>query len=1096
MIVNSLPENRDPYLLSEADFSRLLEEPTVTISYVCQLRDHLSDTDPEWNPYALVVVVNRVSEVSQSSFVCIYDSRLTRILSAIECPFSVRLAKPIVVSNGGRAPELLKRLPPELRVYHGLIALGCDYGTVTLVDLCLDSECESHLPTRKLTYASRSKNYDPHAKRLSSNHNMQNISLSLNSECQNKFQFTYKADDAKKIPIQLNTTYVTCLEYIPRLNVICVAYNFHGYHLYDLEQLNLLYSGSIDDSDCSVVGFAFQEPEEDPKNLCYLWLLRGSTVKECGEYGLSSVQLTSLLFGSKRWIDGYGYLYSGFEASNLIFDYDLTGFPYQADRDNCSSSMLISHGTLMLGSPWLLRASSEEHTVDTTLFYFSWEATNETSDEPIQYFALFDLNQFYKSQMPRTIELSGELQLCPFLGFFSMAEISTVVSDETILDFTIDASTLLKFSSNLFVHDLHTHPSSLSFVTKTLTDQSAVVSHYYGLQRLNLHNITSRGPIVLTDPKKLLKNAVTVGLCVTRDIHNESLAVQREFLLTLLLDRNEMQLLMKIIIAITNGELIIQNFNLKTILEWIWSRISVTKAAIDKVSEPLFDCSLGGVDDKYIMKTLVPYESDLKNLSFLLKKCLLLLDGADTKFSLDCVHFARDKLEKLERIIIYLRVMLWLRWVGLLPQKENTSNDPAVTAYPHKELVASYKSRRKRFAGPKAGPKATEYLLIDRIVASVRDSIGAHWKHAGGHSTYPPPNIQSLLSIYLLEGPSMEVKHLITSYFFLDLVSLLPDSTSTNDMKTFSNALRLPHTFTKYISGLWCIDNSSNDYALPSLLDPCVVKEYFTPSTLDTKEDKNLYLEIARKIVNQLVLKGGEALAQRFMLICKSCLNSPTEAEHRKLNISTLLSNKQILPAFEVVRGDIRADRETGNSSNAEILLNHFFSSCESNNLMNHLVKLPFDQYEERKFEAYLMKQSKLPQAKLILVVFLLQANKFTQAFNVYEMIRNQKDVTHAPHIIELATRVELMIEAYKNALPNTVVCQATSNVTDDDTFSDIASSEFDDAESVASSISADITTPRKPRRSRKNVSTDNTDSTTRTHRMQLRSSATKKSFR
>ena len=1095
-MVNSLPEVGDPYLLSEADFSRLLEEPTVTISYVCQLRDHLSDTDPEWNPFALVVVVNRISEVSQSSIVCIYDSRLTRILSAIECPFSVRLAKPIVVTNGGRAPQLLERLPPELRVYHGLIALGCDYGTVTLVDLCLDSECESHLPTRKLTYASRSKNYDPHGKRLSSNHNMQNISLSLNSECQNKFQFTYKADDAKKIPIQLNTTYVTCLEYIPRLNVICVAYNFHGYHLYDLEQLNLLYSGSIDDSDCSVVGFAFQEPEEDPKNLCYLWLLRGSTVKECGEYGLSSVQLTSLHFSNKRWIDGYGYLYGGFESSTLIFDYDLTGFPYQADRDNCSSSMLISYGTLILGSPWLLRASSEENTVDTTFFYFSWEATNETSDEPIQYFAVFDLNQYYKSQMPRNIELSGDLQLCPFLGFFSMAEIACEVPNETILDFTIDASTLLKFSSSQFVHDLHTHPSSLSFVTKTLTDQSAIVSHYYGLQRLSLHQITSRGPSVLTDPKKLLKNAVTVGLCVTRDIHNENLAVQREFLLTLLLDRNEMSLLMKIITAIATGELIIQAFNLKTILEWIWSRISVTKAAIDKVSEPLFEPSLGGDDDKYVMKTLVPYESDLKNLSFLLKKCLLLLEGADTKFSLDCVHFAKDKMDKLERIIVYLRVMLWLRWIGLLPQIENASNDPAVISYQHKELVTSFKLRRKRFAGPKAGPKATEFLLIDRIVASVKDSIGAHWKKAGGHSTYPPPDIQSLLSIYLLEGPSMEVKHLITSYFFLDLVSLLPEGSSTNNMKTYSRTLRLPHTFTKYISGLWCIDNNSNEYALPSLLDPCVVKEFFTPATLDTKQDKNLYLEIARKIVSQLVLQDEEVLAQRFILICKGCLNSPAEAEHRKLNISTLLSNEQILPAFEVLRGEIRADRESGNYMNAELLLNHFFASCESNNLMKDLVKLPFDQYEERKFEAYLMKQSKLPQAKLILVVFLLQANKFTQALTVYEMVRNQKDVTHAPDVIELAERLELMIEAYKNALPSTVISQGASNVADDDTFSDIASSEFDDAESVASSMSADITTPRKPRRTRKNASTDNTDSAARTHRMQLRSSATKKSFR
>lgn len=1098
LLVNSFTAKGDPYLLSEADFSRLLEEPTVTISYVCQLRDHLSDTDPEWNPFALVVVANRRTEVSQSSFVCIYDSRLSRILTAIECPFSVRLAQPIVVSNGGRAPQLLERLPPELRVYHGLIALGCDYGTVTLVDLCLDSECDSALPTRKLTYASRSKNYDPHAKRLSANINMQNISLSLNSECQNKFQFTYKADDSKKIPIQLNTTYVTCLKYIPRLNIICVAYNFHGYHLYDLEQLNLLYSGSIDDSDCSVVGFDFQEPEEDPKNLCYLWILRGSTVKECGEYGLSSVQLTSLLFSTKRWINGYGYLYSGFESSTLIFDYDLTGFPYQADRDNCSSSMVINYGTLLLGSPWYLRATNEDYTPDTTLFYFSWEATNETSDEPIQYFAVFDINQFYRAQMPRNIELSGDLQLCQFLGFFSMAEISTDVPNETILDFSIDASTIQRFQSNNFVHDLHFHPSSLSFVTKALTDQSVVVSHYYGLQRLNLHHITSKGPNVLTDPKRLLKNAVTVGLCMTKDIHNENLASQREFLLALLLERNEIALILNIATAIGTGDLIIQNFNMKTIIEWIWSRISITKAAIDEVSAPLFDESVGGApDDKWIMKTLVAYESDLKNLSCLLSHCLFLLDGADTKFNLDCLQFARDRQAKLERIIIYLRVMLWLRWVGLLPESANVSNDPAAIAYPKKELVTSYKARRKRFSGPKSGSKATDFLLIDRIVWSVRESIGDHWKKSGGHSTFPPPSIQALLSIYLLDGVSMEVKNLISSYFFLDLVSLLPESEATNNMKTFANTLRLSPTFTKFISGLWCIDNGNNVYGLPNLLDPCVVKEFFSPASLDTKEDRALFLELSSKIVNLLVLQNEEIFAQRFLLGCKAAShpNTITEAEHRKLNISTLLTNGQILPAFEVLRSEIQVEREAGNSSSSvEALLNHFFTACESHNLMKALVKLPFDSYEERKFEAYLMKHSKLPQAKLILVVFLLQANKFTQALSLYEVIRNQKDVTHAPHVVELASRVESIVEAYKNALPSTVISQgALTNAADDDTFSDIASSEFDDAESVTSSMSVDITTPRKPRRTRKTASTDNTDSAARTHRMQLRSSATKK---
>lgn len=1110
LIVNSFNENGDPYLLAEANFARLLEDETVSISYVCQLRDHLSDTDPEWNPFALVVVINRRSELSHSSFVCIYDSRLSRILKAIECPFVVRLAEPIIVSHGGRAKPLIDRLPQELKVYHGLIALGCGAGTVTLVDLCLDTECETALPTRKLTFASRSRNYDPHAKRQSANVNLQHISLPLNSECQNKFQFTYKVDEAKKVPLQLNKTYVTCLKYIPRTNVICVAYNFGGYHLYDLEQLNLLYSGSLDDDNASVIGFAFQEPEEDPKNLCYLWVLRGSTVKDCGEYGVASIQLTSLTFGKKTWIEGFGHLYSEFENSVPIFDYDLTGFPYVADRENCTFSMIINYGTLLLGSPWYLRGTNEDYTPDTTLFYISWEATNDTSDNPIQYFAIFDINQFYKAQMPKSIEVSGELHLCPFLGFFSMAEIVSDMSNETILDFIIDVSTIEKFQTANFIHELHFHPSSLSFVASTLTDQSFMKSHYFGLQKLTLNRITSSGASVVLKPTSHLTNAVKVALCSPRDIHNENLHTQRELLLTLLLERNELSFLYQIIKSTVTGELSSREFTMKTIIDWIWSRVSIVKGVIDEVSLPYFDSSKGGVpDENYLMKTLYANESDLKNFSALLKYCLTLLDPSGGKFHQECIQLARERMNKIELITWYLRMMLWLRWCGLLPEiTEGSTDDPEKAIYPRRALTASYKEKRKKLSALKAGSKTTDFLIIDRLLYFTKDSISEHWKKVGNSSVYPPPSIHSLLSMYLLENASLEVKHLIASYFFLDLVTHLPENTLTNNIKSFASAFALPQHFTKYVSGLWCVDNGNFRYAIPNLLDPSVVKEFFTPNSLRHRETDALHREICQKIIEALVLQNEEIVAQRFMLVCKIHTTPSSNLDHQKLKISTLLSNGQILPAFELVRSAVKSARVAKNNFHAEDMINHFFSICESRNLMKFLVKLPFDNFEERKFESYLMKHSKLPQAKLILIVFLLQCNKFNHALHVYDIVKMQKDSSHNVPMNELWIQIERMIDAYKSALPNTILSQTSSSahlaftgdVVDEENFSDIASSEFDDAESVTSSMSQDIatSTPRKTRRTRRTIAmaSDSTDSVVRTHKMKLRSSARKKSFK
>ena len=163
---------------------------------------------------------------------------------------------------------------------------------------------------------------------------------------------------------------------------------------------------------------------------------------------------------------------------------------------------------------------------------------------------------------------------------------------------------------------------------------------------------------------------------------------------------------------------------------------------------------------------------------------------------------------------------------------------------------------------------------------------------------------------------------------------------------------------------------------------------------------------------------------------------------------------------------------------------------------------MPFDTFEERKFESFLMKHSQAPQAKLILIVFLLQCNKFNQAFHVYDVTKTDKEFLRRFQLEDHWKQIELLVDAYRDALPNIIISQANTathlscgdSITDEGTFSDIASSEFDDAESVTSNISMDITTPRKTRRTRKPSSS--TDSAIRTHGMKLRSSSKKKAFK
>jgi len=83
-----------------------------------------------------------------------------------------------------------------------------------------------------------------------------------------------------------------------------------------------------------VVEFAFTEPENDPSNHCYIWVVGGDkdfdTLEEKSESvnKLSTISLFSLSYNNRD--DGgdlYGTLYSGLRACNLRFESFLPAEP-------------------------------------------------------------------------------------------------------------------------------------------------------------------------------------------------------------------------------------------------------------------------------------------------------------------------------------------------------------------------------------------------------------------------------------------------------------------------------------------------------------------------------------------------------------------------------------------------------------------------------------------------------------------------------------------------------------------------------------------------------------------------------------------------
>ena len=86
-----------------------------------------------------------------------------------------------------------------------------------------------------------------------------------------------------------------------------------------------------------VTGFAFSEPENDPRNFCYVWVVRSEADFDSVEEKTSNlkstatVSLYALAFQNRD--EFYGNVYSGLTSCSLRFDHTLVGDP-QTNTEN------------------------------------------------------------------------------------------------------------------------------------------------------------------------------------------------------------------------------------------------------------------------------------------------------------------------------------------------------------------------------------------------------------------------------------------------------------------------------------------------------------------------------------------------------------------------------------------------------------------------------------------------------------------------------------------------------------------------------------------------------------------------------------------
>lgn len=371
----SLEKDGESKILSKFNFGQLLRDKTVYISDITELKEinYLSDCF-DFCKYKLIISLNRESS---GSFLLIIDIKNQCILKCIECPFKIKHIEPISNTNGKND---YVNLPfcQELQIMCGIIAISTTNATVMILDLALDTitndcfDITTQSPSQVTVVVKKEglvNNYDLEQKRKISIIHNQHICISVNDECIYKNEFRYSFDDdGNPRYFQKEDTYVSALKYFYQTNTLYIGYNFGGVHHFDLQTFTIYKTDELegyddDDDDESifninpVVGFSIQEPENDPRNFCYLWLLKGQLVQDFGTlntneidnqyYNCSSISLNVLEFQNKNWIDNYGYLYSDFISSSPRFHYSLTSNSYDQIEMN---SIILNYGTISQGT--------------------------------------------------------------------------------------------------------------------------------------------------------------------------------------------------------------------------------------------------------------------------------------------------------------------------------------------------------------------------------------------------------------------------------------------------------------------------------------------------------------------------------------------------------------------------------------------------------------------------------------------------------------------------------------------------------------------------------------------------------------------------
>uniref|UniRef100_A0A8C4R0T9 ELYS beta-propeller domain-containing protein n=1 Tax=Eptatretus burgeri TaxID=7764 RepID=A0A8C4R0T9_EPTBU len=529
---------------------------------------------------------------SSWGLLCLYHLGKSRVIRAVELPAQVKALE--IVSNIGGANCNTHHLHQHLRWLFGVVALVTHRGWIYLLDLCLD------IPLDQSDEANRA---GIHLVRAS----VTNLPMLRQRAMAESLHICVELQAGA-----IQSIAGSALHYAPRTNQLAVGFENGVFQLWDMSSLQQVFQSNLPKA--TVCAFALQEPENDPRNCCYLW-----TVQTLPGINKEIILHMFQMEFKERTSSSANIFYKGLNICKQRYTQILSAEVSAEQGKHAVCSLLGCHVVERYRHGFSDASLREESSPNTSVVIFVWETAKNHTSQPTITLGLFDINRWYHAQMPTHL---SRKELNSYFAVWSLNSLLAEAPSQYVLDTIVHEHSLTHGTPTIYPPpEAFFCPSSFSFDITCLLDGGVIHLTCPGLQHEVLNSLSCAAPLSADSLCVAYDRCATAGLLSSHfaDISPSHLSWEEkmEAVLMAVLRSGHLTMFTKTVRAWAAAGNLDSVNKLCFLLQWTWNKVVQIKEEIDNLCMPLFDGS-SRVADPLALSLLGRADARLQNLKSIL----------------------------------------------------------------------------------------------------------------------------------------------------------------------------------------------------------------------------------------------------------------------------------------------------------------------------------------------------------------------------------------------------------------------------------------------------------------------------------------------